>query len=741
MIPVAATVALTAVFAFAAERWEALKKRPILLGVWFGIPAIAANFFVSDIAGLGIPVGLRDAPPLIAGFFFGPIAGIVAGVFAALGRVMMPLWGVGSAHWLRGAFVTLAVAGYAAALGKWVFDGKRPPVVTAAVAAAFGEILHLSLDYCLGFHHLSHVLETIYAAALPTIAGAAVTAGLCAFICGSWRGWRNNFYSTLTLAFFCFGIAMGVIACISILNARKHTETALTEAVNRLEQQFDDQIGYMLHCNAVSIAEHLGSPRSLSLDEMQKIADSYDVDELNIFDRDGKLVATNNRDVKAHNPVADKTGPLRPFFELLDGRRKFVKQPFRPSRSDPKTITKYIGVSMPDGKAFLQLGYTWHRFEEEFDDFFFPMLADAKFGASGYFLIADRSDRIVVPVGHHPRALGRTLNELGIRPEALRIPPGGRFYARINGVWCRCLRYDNVGQWKLYAVLPLVEYHGPAVLDVFVSGFVLFAACIVFRLLILKFRRTQRKIDELRQAEEKRREADLALASRIQLSQLRTDDPETAHYRIRAKMTHAREVGGDFYDYYELADGRLVVTIADVSGKGVPAAFFMMKAKTTLKSCVFHAGSVAEALNEANRRLHEHNDAFMFVTAWVGIFDPRSGLLEYVSAGHNPPLVRRSDGSVERIDGRRSIALAAFGGTRYSATEMRLHPGDLLLLYTDGVTEATDPVGNFYGEERLTGLLVRTRDELIPEITADIDRFSDGAPRADDVTILTLEIK
>jgi len=96
---------------------------------------------------------------------------------------------------------------------------------------------------------------------------------------------------------------------------------------------------------------------------------------------------------------------------------------------------------------------------------------------------------------------------------------------------------------------------------------------------------------------------------------------------------------------------------------------------------------------------------------------------------------------VERIDGRRSIALAAFGGTRYSATEMRLHPGDLLLLYTDGVTEATDPVGNFYGEERLTGLLVRTRDELIPEITADIDRFSDGAPRADDVTILTLEIK
>ena len=741
MILVAATVVLTAIFAFAAERWENLKKRPVMLGLWFGVPAIAANFFVSDIAGLGVPVGLRDVPPLIAGFFFGPVAGIVAGVVSALGRVMMPLWGIGSSHWLRGAFVTLAVAGYAAALAKWVFDGKRPPVVTAAVAAAFGEVLHLSLDYCIGFHDLAHVLETIYAAAVPTIAGAAVTAGACAFICGSWRGWRNNFYSTLTLAFVCFGVALGVIACISLSNARRHTETALTEAVNRIEQQCDAQIGYMLHCNAVSIADYIGSSRRPSLGEMQKIADNYDVDELNVFDRDGRLVATNNRDVLAHNPVADKSGPLQPFFELLDGKRTFVKQPFRPNISDPKTVTKYIGVSMPGGKAFLQLGYTWRRFEEEFDDFFFPMLADARFGGNGYFLIVDEADRVVVPAHRHPQALGRTLGELGFRRQDLDVPAKGRFYARINGVWCRCLRYENVGKWKLYAVLPLVEYHGPAVLDVFVSGFVLFAACIVFRLLILKFRRTQRKIDELRQAEEKRREADLALASCIQLSQLRTDDPETEHYRIRAKMTHAKEVGGDFYDYYELADGRLVVTIADVSGKGVPAAFFMMKAKATLKSCVFRADSVAEALNTANRRLHEHNDAFMFVTAWVGVFDPRSGVLEYASAGHNPPFVRRADGTVERIGGRRSIALAALGETRYFATEMRLGPGDLLLLYTDGVTEAMDPAGALYGEERLAALLARTRGELIAEITADIDKFSAGAPRADDVTILTLEIK
>ena len=131
---------------------------------------------------------------------------------------------------------------------------------------------------------------------------------------------------------------------------------------------------------------------------------------------------------------------------------------------------------------------------------------------------------------------------------------------------------------------------------IFVSGFVLFAVCVVFRMLLLKFQSAQRKIDALREAENRRREADLALARKIQHSQLREDDPDTPNFRVRAVMSPAREVGGDFYDYYELPDGKLVLTIADVSGKGVPAAFFMMRAKAILKSGIYHAATVAEAL-------------------------------------------------------------------------------------------------------------------------------------------------
>ena len=128
MTSVISIAVLTAIFAFAADRWKYLKRRPVLLGLWFGIPALAANFSVGDISGLGIPVGLRDVPPIIAGFFFGPVAGMTAGAVSALGRVAMPLWGVGSVHWLRGALITLAVAGYAAALAPVL---KR--VITVAV--------------------------------------------------------------------------------------------------------------------------------------------------------------------------------------------------------------------------------------------------------------------------------------------------------------------------------------------------------------------------------------------------------------------------------------------------------------------------------------------------------------------------------------------------------------------------------------------------------------------------------
>ena len=733
---------MTALGALAADRLKFLKDRPVAQGVWFGVLAIVANTAGTDVTGLNIPVGLREAPVLTAGFFFGPTAGLVAGVIAAVERALTPLWGVGLGHWQLSASITLLIAGYGAALSKWIFDGKRPPVVTAAVAAAFGAILHLSLDFCLGFSRQAQALEVIYAGVIPMTAGMALAAGLSAFACGSWRGWRNNFYSTLTLSFVCFGAAFGVIAVTALQNARHLTGSALRDAVRKLENDSDTQIGYMLHCNAVAIADNIHTTRKLSIEKMQQLADDYDVDELNILDREGRLLATNNRKVLEFNRQPRRADHLKPYFELLNGSRKFVKEKkFRLNRSDRKTYTKYIGVPMPDGKAFLQLGYTWKRFEEQFETFFFPLLADAEFGGMGYFLIAGPDDRVKVPVNGYPGAVGRTLTELGFRSRDLKEKQNVPFYARINEAWCKCIRYEDVGKWKIYAVQPLAEYYAPAVETVIVAGLLLFALCIIFRLLILKFRSAQRKIDALREAEARRQEEDLALARRIQLSQLREGIFETADYRVNAVMTPAREVGGDFYDYFELEDGRLAIVVADVSGKGIPAAFFMMHAKAIIKSSIFRSASPAEAAGMANQRLNHNNDAYMFVTAWLGIYDSQTGVLEYVSAGHNPAVIKRADGSTEWAEHPRAMALGAFPNAKYTGKTARLQPGDTLILYTDGVTEAMDPAGSLYGADRLISCVSQAVPPVIPAVEADLKKYIDGAAQTDDITMITLERK
>ena len=204
-------------------------------------------------------------------------------------------------------------------------------------------------------------------------------------------------------------------------------------------------------------------------------------------------------------------------------------------------------------------------------------------------------------------------------------------------------------------------------------------------------------------------------------------------------MDAAKEVGGDFYDFY-LADGdHLYFLVADVSGKGIPGALFMMRAKTLLRNLAESGRDIAEVFAEANSALCENNDAEMFVTAWLGSLDLHSGLLEYVNAGHNPPLLREKDGSFAYLRTKPNFILAGMEGTRYRKHETRLSPGAQVFVYTDGVTEATNTADALYGEERLELVLnakTGTPQELCTRVRADIDAFAQGAEQSDDITTL-----
>jgi len=167
----------------------------------------------------------------------------------------------------------------------------------------------------------------------------------------------------------------------------------------------------------------------------------------------------------------------------------------------------------------------------------------------------------------------------------------------------------------------------------------------------------------------------------------------------------------------------------------------MMKAKTEVRTAVLAGGGLAAAVAAVNGHLAANNDAEMFITMWIGCCDRKTGETTYVNAGHNPPLVRRRDGRVEWLRGRRSLPLAAMEGVRYAEQTLSLAPGDSLFLYTDGVTEATNVRGEFYGEARLERVLGAAGRSFVTEISQDLSRFVDGAEQADDITMLALDRK
>ncbi|MBR3458320.1 MAG: SpoIIE family protein phosphatase, partial [Selenomonadaceae bacterium] len=251
-------------------------------------------------------------------------------------------------------------------------------------------------------------------------------------------------------------------------------------------------------------------------------------------------------------------------------------------------------------------------------------------------------------------------------------------------------------------------------------------------------------------AEKERIATELHVATSIQESMLPRSFtfPEKLNFDIYASMHAAKEVGGDFYDFYLLDNKHLIFTIADVSGKGVPAALFMVISKTILKNfaqTMEGLDDLAPLVSCTNDQLCQNNDAMMFVTAFIGVLDLETGRLSYVNAGHNPPLVyRASEQRFSYLDVKRNFVLGGVDGLDYQGQEITLAPNDRLFLYTDGVTEALNEANELYGEERLLSCLNRAAskdlrlEDLIAFVHESLADYVQTAEQSDDITMLAL---
>lgn len=226
------------------------------------------------------------------------------------------------------------------------------------------------------------------------------------------------------------------------------------------------------------------------------------------------------------------------------------------------------------------------------------------------------------------------------------------------------------------------------------------------------------------------------LAARMQRAMLPRHLPAVPNLALHAEMHPAMDVGGDFYDAFELPAGRVGLVVADVSGKGMAAALFMAVARTVLRSTA--TADAGLCLGHANDLLAADNEAAMFVTTFYGVLDPASGVLDYANGGHNPPLVLTADGEVRPLEPTGGIPLGALEGVAYASRRTRLEPGDTLLLFTDGISEAFTADGRAYGDDRLRQRLAEARGldprRLVERVVADVRAFAAGAEPSDDLT-------
>ena len=242
---------------------------------------------------------------------------------------------------------------------------------------------------------------------------------------------------------------------------------------------------------------------------------------------------------------------------------------------------------------------------------------------------------------------------------------------------------------------------------------------------------------------------DLTMARDIQqyfLPQMFPPFPENSdRLDIYASMEAAKDIGGDFYDFFRIDNDHLAFVIGDVCGKGIPAALFMAVSRTIIRSKGVQCGSAGACMTESNRLLEAYSADCMFVTVFYAIYNTKTGIVAYANAGHNPPLLLRNDGTVEELPRSKNMMLGVFDMAAFEEDSLQLEPGDTLVMFTDGVTEAMNPDETEFGTERLKmtlgGLVGKSSQQIIGGVRAAIKDFTDGAEQSDDITMLVVKRK
>ena len=779
LLPVAA-----ATFIYLLEKYTKVTKmnkvlRQVIIGIIFGALAIVGTEW--GIPFNGAQANARDAAVLVAGLFFGGPAGIIAGFIGGIERWIAVAWGVGTFTRVACSVSTIIAGFYSAAVRKFMFENKKPTWLFAFVVGFVMEVFHLTMVFVTNMSDPDKAIAVVVACTPPMIIAnslSVLVAGVVLTLISEEFLKKKKKKVTITTiiqrwllvtVFFAFFVTSVFVYRLQDSIADSQTLNTLSTAASDVAADIRDASDRNLINKAYEIQEEIDR------EDFAELAREYNLSEISLINKKGIIYKSNVPEYYGFDMNSGEQS--REFLCLLGDEKEFI-QGYGNIVSNPDVKRKYAGIKTDDG--FIQVGYDAEQLQKDIDEQVIHITENRHVGKTGYMLITnDNLDIVSGPV---------ELKNIELKNKT--IPKEGEVFELVaDGVEAYALLDGSTEGYTIVSILPKAEALQDRNTAIYVNGFLeVLVFAVLFALIYMLIKRVvvnqideinsslakitdgnldvvvdvrsneefaslsddiNRTVDTLKRyiAEASARiDAELEFAKNIQASALPSifpAFPKRSEIDIFASMNPAKEVGGDFYDFYFTHMYTFNFLIADVSGKGIPAAMFMMRAKTELKSLTESDVPLEDVFTRGNNALCEGNDAGMFVTAWQASVDLKTGILTYANAGHNPPLVKHSDGKFEYVNGRPGFVLAGMEGVKYKAQEIKLEPGDIVYVYTDGVTEATDANEELYGEDRLLSAINSKEFENVQDICkyikADVDKFVGEAPQFDDITMVAFK--
>ena len=650
----------------------------LLVGVVFGVCAVVSTHGGVDY--YDMIVNVRDLGPLAAGLFFSPVSGITAGLIGGVERYIAgTYWDVGPYTRVACGMSTCLAGFFAAALKHFVYKEKRASLLSSLLIGAVMEVFHM---YAILFTHRDSMRMAYYIVeetAVPMIVFSGIGLMGCAFITGFLAGDFSKGFIILPREETPLAIRFQRWLLGVTVLAFMIDFTATLGFQKRMAYQDASLALLSLEYSYEQFYKELENDPEVTNRLMEYMVDERDAVYI-VFDRDGKLVAGSYLDQLAVSTLSETDRAL--FTEKMKSRPYMA----RPEVYYGENMLCF-GRKLSDGYSILVAMFESILYEGVKKEMYETTLSHILLFAILYFLIAVLVNTII---GRNLSTVNSTLHRIieGELDETVNVRESLEFSALSDDI--------NL------TVSALRGY-----------------------------------IDEA----EKRMEEELKLAALIQEAALpRNFDFPREDFKVYAMMDPAKQVGGDFYDFFFMDSDHLVLVIADVSGKGIPAALFMMRSKTAISNLTRPGTSPADILEDVNQVLCDGNDMEMFVTVWIGIIDLRTGRMQCANAGHEYPMICRDEAGYQLFKDKHSLALGVEKDIPMHEYEIMFSPGDRLFVYTDGVPEANDADRQQYGTERLTAKLNSLRDvpqaEVLAGVRADIDVFAGKAEQFDDITMI-----